>query len=156
MVTPTFQSPSVALVPSRGRVSPHDYGRGQSADRTLGWDWKVTAAVLASFPAREVVIAALGTIYAVDSTTEDNANSTLTSRIRAAKHPDGTPVYTLPMVFGLLIFYALCLQCVSTIAVMRRETGTWGWPLFAWAYMSSLGYLGAYLAFTFGSRLPTL
>ena len=122
----------------------------------LGWDWKVTAAVLASFPAREVVIAALGTIYAVDGTTEDNANSTLTARIRAAKHPDGAPVYTLPMVFGLLIFYALCLQCVSTIAVMRRETGTWGWPLLAWVYMSSLGYLGAYLAFTFGSRLPTL
>ncbi len=122
----------------------------------LGWDWKVTAAVLASFPAREVVIAALGTIYAVDSSTEDNANSTLTSRIRAAKHRDGTPVYTLPMVFGLLIFYALCLQCVSTIAVMRRETGTWGWPLFAWVYMSSLGYLGAYLAFTFGTRWPTL
>ena len=120
----------------------------------LGWDWKVTAAVIASFPAREVVIAALGTIYAVDATTEDNANSTLSSRIRAAKHADGRPVYTLPMVFGLLIFYALCLQCVSTIAVMRRETGTWRWPLFAWVYMSSLGYLGAYLAFTFGSRLP--
>lgn len=119
----------------------------------LGWDWKVTAAVIASFPAREVVIAALGTIYAVDATTEDNANSTLSSRIRAAKHADGRPVYTLPMVFGLLIFYALCLQCVSTIAVMRRETGTWRWPLFAWVYMSSLGYLGAYLAFTFGSRL---
>ena len=120
----------------------------------LGWDWKVTAAVIASFPAREVVIAALGTIYAVDATTEDNANSTLSSRIRAAKHADGRPVYTLPMVCGLLIFYALCLQCVSTIAVMRRETGTWRWPLFAWVYMSSLGYLGAYLAFTFGSRLP--
>lgn len=119
----------------------------------LGWDWKVTAAVIASFPAREVVIAALGTIYAVDSTTEDNANTTLTSRIRAARHADGTPVYTLPMVFGLLIFYALCLQCVSTIAVMRRETGTWRWPLFAWVYMSSLGYLGAWLAVTFGGRL---
>jgi len=119
----------------------------------LGWDWKVTAAVIASFPAREVVIAALGTIYAVDGTTEANANTTLTSRIRAAKHADGRPVYTLPMVFGLLIFYALCLQCVSTIAVMRRETGTWRWPLFAWFYMSGLGYLGAYLAFTFGSRL---
>ncbi|CAM9977771.1 unnamed protein product, partial [Phaeothamnion confervicola] len=97
----------------------------------LGWDWKVTAAVIASFPAREVVIAALGTIYAVDATTEDNANSTLSARIRAATHADGRPVYTLPMVCGLLIFYALCLQCVSTIAVMRRETGTWRWPLFA-------------------------
>ncbi len=119
----------------------------------LGWDWKVTAAVIASFPAREVVIAALGTIYAVDGTTEDNANTTLTARIRAARHDDGTPVYTLPVVFGLLIFYALCLQCVSTIAVMRRETGTWRWPLIAWVYMSGLGYVGAYLAFTFGTRL---
>ncbi len=119
----------------------------------LGWDWKVTAAVIASFPAREVVIAALGTIYAVDSATEDDANSTLSARIQAARHADGTPVYTLPMVCGLLIFYALCLQCVSTIAVMRRETGTWRWPLFAWVYMSSLGYGGAYLAFTFGSRM---
>ncbi|MCC6707999.1 MAG: ferrous iron transport protein B [Gammaproteobacteria bacterium] len=119
----------------------------------LGWDWKVTAAVIASFPAREVVIAALGTIYAVDGTTEDNANSTLTSRIRAARHADGAPVYTLPMVLGLLIFYALCLQCVSTIAVMRRETGTWRWPLFAWVYMSSLGYLGAWLAVVVGGRM---
>ena len=147
-------------------VSPSDHAAAQLADsylgrlsrgitpifEPLGWDWKVTAAVLASFPAREVVIAALGTIYAVDATTEDTANSTLTARIRAAKHRDGSPVYTLPMVFGLLIFYALCLQCVSTIAVMRRETGTWGWPLFAWVYMSSLGYVGAYLAFTLGSR----
>ena len=117
----------------------------------LGWDWKVTAAVLASFPAREVVIAALGTIYAVDSSA-DSDNGTLTARIRSARHADGTPVYTLPMVFGLLIFYALCLQCVSTLAVMRRETGTWRWPIMSWLYMSSLGYLGAFLAFHFGSR----
>lgn len=118
----------------------------------LGWDWKVTAAVIASFPAREVVIAALGTIYAVDSAADD-VEGTLTARIRAARHADGTPVYTLPMVIGLLIFYALCLQCVSTIAVMRRETGTWRWPALAWFYMTSLGYLGAYGAYHFGTRL---
>ncbi len=116
----------------------------------LGWDWKVTAAVLASFPAREVVIAALGTIYAVD-TDADDGTATLTSRIRAARHADGRLVYTLPMVLGLLIFYAYCLQCISTIAVMRRETGTWGWPAFAWFYMSSLGYLGALAAFRLGT-----
>ena len=115
----------------------------------LGWDWKVTAAVLASFPAREVVIAALGTIYAVDNAASDAA-VTLTARIRSARHPDGSPVYTLPMVLGLLIFYALCLQCVSTIAVMRRETGTWTWPALAWCYMTGLGYLGALGAFRLG------
>lgn len=117
----------------------------------LGWDWKVTAAVVASFPAREVVIAALGTIYAVED--EDDVETTLTERIREARHADGTLVYTLPMVVGLLIFYAYCLQCVSTIAVMRRETGTWRWPVAAWAYMTALGYLGAFAAFRLGTSL---
>lgn len=118
----------------------------------LGWDWKVTAAVLASFPAREVVIAALGTIYAVDTEAEDGSN-TLTSRIRNARHADGSLVYTLPMVLGLLVFYAFCLQCASTIAVMRRETGTWRWPLAAWCYMTGLGYLSACAIYQFGTLL---
>jgi ferrous iron transport protein B len=118
----------------------------------LGWDWKVTAAVLASFPAREVVIAALGTIYAVDTDAEDGS-STLTTRIRAAQHPDGSLVYTLPMVVGLLIFYAFCLQCAATIATMRRETGTWRWPIIAWVYMTGLGYIGAFAAFRIGTWL---
>ncbi len=118
----------------------------------LGWDWKVTAAVLASFPAREVVIAALGTIYAVEDDSTD-LEGTLTTRIRHAQHADGTPVYTLPMVVGLLIFYALCLQCVSTIAVMYRETGSWRWPGFAWCYMTALGYGGALLVYQLGTSM---
>jgi ferrous iron transport protein B len=118
----------------------------------LGWDWKVTAAVLASFPAREIVIAALATIYAVDSE-EGEVTSTLTTRIQSARHADGSPVYTLPMVIGLLIFYAFCLQCAATIAVMRRETGTWRWPIIAWVYMTGLGYVGAFAAFRIGTWL---
>ena len=109
----------------------------------LGWDWKVSAAVIAGFPAREVVVAILGTIYAVG----DGNESTLISRLRQAKHPDGSPVFSLPMVAGLLIFYAFCLQCVATIAVMYRETNGWRWPLFAWAYMTGLGYIGALLVY---------
>ena len=116
----------------------------------LGWDWKVTAAVVASFPAREVVIAALGTIYAVDPDSEVES-ATLTDRIQQATHADGSLVYTLPMVLGLLIFYAFCLQCVSTIAVMRRETGTWRWPVFAWVYMTGLGYVCALLIYQAGT-----
>lgn len=115
----------------------------------LGWDWKITAAVIASFPAREVVIAVLGTIYAIDTDDE----SSLIERIKRSKWPDGRPVYTLPMALGLMVFYALCLQCVATIAVMRRETNTWRWPLFAWVYMTSLGYFGALFCFKFGTAL---
>ena len=116
--------------------------------RPLGWDWKVSAAVLASFPAREVVVAVLGTIYAVGDEADE---STLTVRLLSAQHPDGSAVFTLPMVIGLMIFYAFCLQCAATIAVIRRETNGWGWPLFAWTYMTTLGYLGALLAFQLGS-----
>lgn len=116
--------------------------------KPLGWDWRVASAVIAGFPAREVVVAVLGTVYAVGGEADEH---TLTSRLKAAKHPDGSLVFTLPMVIGLLIFYALCLQCAATLAVMRRETNTWRWPAFAWAYMTSLGYLGALLAFQIGS-----
>lgn len=110
----------------------------------LGWDWRVSSAVIAGFPAREVVIAVLGTVYAVG---DDADEATLSQRLRASKWPDGRPVFTLPMVIGLLIFYACCLQCAATLAVIRRETNSWRWPIFAWVYMTSIGYFGALLAF---------
>jgi len=116
--------------------------------RPLGWDWKISSAVIAGFPAREVVIAVLGTVYAVGDEADE---ATLSTRLRSAKWPDGRPVFTLPMVIGLLIFYAFCLQCVATLAVMRRETNSLRWPLFAWVYMTSLGYLGALAAYQLGS-----
>ena len=120
----------------------------------LGWDWKVTAAVIASFPAREVVIAVLGTLYAVeDADADPDGEARLVDRIRAARHGDGSPVFTLPMALGLMVFYALCLQCVSTLAVIRRETNSWRWPIVAWSYMTTLGYLGALLCFRVGTSL---
>jgi ferrous iron transport protein B len=118
----------------------------------LGWDWKVTAAVIASFPAREVVIAVLGTLYAVEDA-GDGGEQRLVDRIKDAKRADGSPVYTLPMVIGLMVFYALCLQCVSTLAVIKRETNSWRWPVAAWLYMTTLGYLGAFACFRFGGAL---
>ncbi|MDX1403907.1 MAG: ferrous iron transport protein B [Woeseiaceae bacterium] len=116
--------------------------------KPLGWDWKISAAVIAGFPAREVVIAVLGTVYAVGGEADE---ATLSGRLKSATWPDGRPVFTLPMVFGLLIFYACCLQCAATLAVIRRETNSWRWPLFAWTYMTTLGYLGALLVFQIGS-----
>tara|TARA_R110002049_G_scaffold297165_2_gene485932 strand:+ start:5886 stop:8069 length:2184 start_codon:yes stop_codon:yes gene_type:complete len=110
----------------------------------LGWDWRVSAAVIAGFPAREVVIAVLGTVYAVGDEADE---ATLSQRLKASRHPDGSPVFTFPMVVGLLIFYACCLQCAATLAVIRRETNSWRWPVFAWCYMTTIGYLGAMLAY---------
>ena len=114
----------------------------------LGWDWRVSSAVIAGFPAREVVIAVLGTVYAVGDEADEG---TLSSRLKASTWPDGRPVFTLPMVIGLLIFYACCLQCAATLAVIRRETNSWRWPVFAWLYMTTIGYVGALLAFQLGS-----
>jgi len=114
----------------------------------LGWDWRVSSAVIAGFPAREVVIAVLGTVYAVGDEADEG---TLSSRLTSATRPDGSKVFSLPMVIGLLIFYACCLQCVATLAVIRRETNSWRWPFFAWAYMTAIGYTGALIAFQLGS-----
>jgi ferrous iron transport protein B len=114
----------------------------------LGWDWRVSSAVIAGFPAREVVVAVLGTVYAVGDEADE---ATLSDRLQSARWPDGSPVFTLPMVLGLLIFYACCLQCAATLAVIRRETNTWRWPAFAWVYMTTIGYVGALVAFQLGS-----
>jgi ferrous iron transport protein B len=114
----------------------------------LGWDWRVSAAVIAGFPAREVVVAVLGTIYAVGAEAEEER---LAARLAQARWPDGSLVFTLPMVLGLLLFYAWCLQCAATLAVIRRETNTWRWPVFAWSYMTALGYLGALFVYQLGT-----
>jgi len=108
----------------------------------------VSAAVIAGFPAREVVVAVLGTIYAVGNDADDQS---LGERLRGETWPDGRPVFTLPMVLGLLLFYAWCLQCAATLAVIRRETNSWRWPIFAWSYMTILGYGGAFLIYQLGS-----
>lgn len=114
----------------------------------LGWDWRVSAAVIAGFPAREVVVAVLGTIYAVGDEADEQS---LAERLRSATWPDGSAVFTLPMVLGLLVFYAWCLQCAATLAVIRRETNTWRWPLFAWGYMTALGYVAALAIYQLGT-----
>jgi ferrous iron transport protein B len=116
----------------------------EPAFEPLGWDWRVSSAVIAGFPAREVVVAVLGTVYAVG---DDADEATLSQRLKSATWPDGRLVFTLPMVVGLLIFYACCLQCAATLAVIKRETNSWRWPVFAWVYMTSIGYVGALLAY---------
>jgi ferrous iron transport protein B len=134
----------------------------EPAVRPLGWDWKVGTAVLASFPAREVVVGTLGIIYnegQVDSDeirkAERVADTPLGKALAAARHDDDPArrVFTVPAALSLLVFFALCCQCASTLAVIRRETKSWAWPAFTFAYMTALAYLGALLVYQVGSAL---
>jgi ferrous iron transport protein B len=113
----------------------------------IGWDWKVSVAVLASFPAREVVVSTLGVIYDVEA--EDESSEALRDQLRQATWESGAhagePVFDLGSALALMVFFALCCQCVSTLVVMRRETGSWGWPVLAFTYMTVLAWVGAFL-----------
>jgi len=123
----------------------------EPAVRPLGWDGKIGVAVLASFPAREVIIATLGTIYALGSDADETSGS-LKEQLRAAQWPNGKPVFTLATAFSIMVFFALCAQCASTLMTIQRETNSWRWPIFSFVYMTSLAYLGAWLAYHLVSR----
>ncbi len=130
--------------------------------KPLGWDWKIGVAALASFPAREVVVGALGILYQVGEVdageieeAENVSNSSLGRALQEATW-DGDPkrkVFTAPVALSLLVFFALCCQCVSTLAIIKRETGTWRWPIFTFVYMTVLAYLGAMLVYQIGSLI---
>jgi ferrous iron transport protein B len=108
----------------------------EPAIKPLGFNWKIGIGLITSFAARETIIATLGSIYGMDSADEDSLD------LQKALHQDLTPGGAV----ALLIFFAFAMQCVSTIAVVRRETGGWKWPVFQFTYMSVLAYVGAFVA----------
>jgi ferrous iron transport protein B len=120
--------------------------------KPLGWDWRIGVGAVASFPAREVIIATLGTIYSLGGDV-DEEDAGLADALKGAKWPDGRPVYTVPVALSIMVFFALCAQCVSTLLVIKRETNSWGWPIFSFVYMTVLAYLGALFVYQIGSRL---
>jgi ferrous iron transport protein B len=134
----------------------------EPAVRPLGWDWRIGMAALASFPAREVVVGTLGIIY--------NEGKIDTEEIREAENISGTklaqalrtatwegnaalPVFTGPVALSIMVFFALCCQCASTLAVMRKETGSWSWPALTFVYMTGLAYGAALVVFQVGRLL---
>jgi len=123
----------------------------EPAVRPLGWDWKIGCAAIASFPAREVVIATLGVIYNLGED-EDEQSETLRETLRSATW-EGTDrkVFNIPVALSIMVFFALCAQCSSTLAVIKRETNSWRWPAFTFAYMTGLAYVAAFLTFQIGS-----
>jgi ferrous iron transport protein B len=135
----------------------------------LGWDWRIGMAVIASFPAREVVVGTLGIIYSTGnveanevrnaSAVEPNSN---VDRLRRAlrdatwgQEAQGRRVFTVPVALSVLVFFALCCQCASTLAVIGRETHSWRWPLFTFTYMTLLAYVGALLVYQAGTWISS-
>ena len=113
--------------------------------KPIGYDWKIGVSLLTSFAAREVFVGSLATIYAVHDTSDDN--TLLINRLRMEKKVDGTPIYTLATGCSLLVFYVFAMQCMSTLAVVKRETNSWKWPLFQLAFMGVLAYSMSLLTF---------
>lgn len=112
--------------------------------RPLGFDWKIGIALVTSFAAREVFVGTMATLYSLD---DDSSDKTIREKMRAARHADGSPVYTLGSGVALLLFYVFAMQCMSTMAIVRKETRTWKIPLIQFAYMLILAYGTAWLAY---------
>jgi ferrous iron transport protein B len=114
-----------------------------------GFDWKTTVAVLAAFPAREVVVSTLGILYSAE---EGGENAALRKQMALASWPDGRSVYTPAMAAAVMVFFAFCLQCGSTMAVMAREA-SWKWAGFAFVYMTALAWVGAVATYQIGRAI---
>jgi ferrous iron transport protein B len=150
--------PRVALQERRDRLSGKLLERSflgraghaiEPVVRPLGWDWRIGVGAIASFPAREVIIATLGTIYSLGNDLDEN-DSGLVNSMRAAKRPDGKPVYNVPVALSIMVFFALCAQCAGTLITIKRETNGWIWPLFTFSYMTALAYVGALITYKVG------
>ena len=123
----------------------------EPAVRPLGWDWRIGMAALASFPAREVMVGTMGIIFSQgegDSDEDDYRAKLGTSLTHVSWDNDpGRKLFTVPVALSVMVFFALCCQCVSTLAVIRRETNSWFWPAFTFTYMTVLAYVGALVVY---------
>jgi ferrous iron transport protein B len=110
----------------------------------LGYDWKIGIALLTSFAAREVFVGTMATLYSVGG---DENEGPLKEKMRAATRSNGEPLYTLATGVSLMLFYVFAMQCMSTLAVVRRETRSWKWPMVQLVYMTALAYLMSLVAY---------
>ena len=126
----------------------------QPVVKPLGWDWNIGIAVIASFPAREVVVATLGIIYNLGSE-ESEESENLRQKMKTATRDDNPDqkVFTPVVALSTMVFFALCAQCAATLAVIKRETGSWKWSIFTFSYMTILAYFAALITYQIGNLL---
>lgn len=119
--------------------------------RPLGYDWKMGVGLVGAFAAREVFVSTMGIVYSVGGDDEDTAP--LEESMKADKYPDGRPVWTPAVAVSLLVWFVLAMQCMSTLAVVKRETGSWKWPVVMLLYMNGVAYVAALVAYQVLSRV---
>ncbi len=120
----------------------------------LGFDWKMGIGIISSFAAREVFVSTMSTVYNVGSGDESDAGKkALVQTLQAQTRKNGSPLYTPLLAITLMVFYVFALQCASTVAVVRRETNSWKWPLFQWLYMGVLAWVLAFVTYQGGRWL---
>ena len=124
----------------------------EPAIKPLGFDWKIGIGLISSFAARETIISTLSIVYNVGESSDKKSSASLVDVMRNAKRTDGSPVWTPLVALSLMIFFLLACQCMSTVAIVRRETNSWRWPLFMVAYMLVLAYVASLVTFQ-GGRL---
>lgn len=124
----------------------------EPAIRPLGFDWKIGIGLISSFAARETIISTLSIVYNVGDDS-DTKSSSLVDALRNAKRADGSPVWTPLTGLSLMIFFLLACQCMSTVAIVRRETNSWRWPAFMVAYMLALAYVASFVTYQGGHLL---
>jgi len=118
--------------------------------KRLGYDWKISIAVLGSFAARETFVSTLATIYSlgeVDVEEGEAEQRTVITRLQEEMRPDGTPMFNLATGVSILLFFALAMQCISTFAIVRKETNSWKWTALQFLFMTGIAYISAMLAF---------
>jgi len=118
----------------------------------LGFDWKIGIGLISSFAARETIVSTLSIVYSVGGEGELEQGGSLVQAMTNAKRPDGSPVWTPLVALSLMVFFVLACQCMSTLAIVRRETNSWRWPLFMVSYMLVLAYVASLATFQ-GGRL---
>jgi len=123
----------------------------EPALRPIGFDWQIGVGIIGAFAAREVFISTLGVVFGIGEA--DEKNKPLRQALREARHADGTPVMTPLSGVSLMVFFLLACQCMSTVAVVRRESGSWKWPAFLFTYMTILAYTGSLLVYQGGKLL---
>ncbi|CAG0931632.1 partial Fe(2+) transporter FeoB, partial [Planctomycetaceae bacterium] len=124
----------------------------EPAVKPLGWDWRIAMAAIASFPAREVVIGTLGTIFNLSDADEESEPLRETLQ-KAKREGSDEKLFTLATGLSVMVFFALCCQCAATLAVMRRETNSWRWPVASFVYMTGLAYVAALLTYQVAQAL---
>ncbi len=119
----------------------------EPAVKPLGWDWRIGSAAIASFPAREVVVSTMGVIFGLGADTNEESPSLKRTLETATWEGTDKKLFTLPVALSIMVFFALCAQCVSTLAVIKRETNSYRWPIFTFVYMTVLAYVAALITF---------